>query len=97
MVASDFKLEFIGEMPLQTFDFTFRVQQAHDGKSDADQAQDSTDTKAQVEMVVQEVHNVRGVSKLTPPALGSRPTIFGSDLRHVTRFEEDGSNARGES
>jgi hypothetical protein len=52
-----FELQFIGKMPLQTFDFPFGVEESHHGKSDADQAEESTDAKAPLEMVIQEVHN----------------------------------------
>jgi hypothetical protein len=47
--------------------------------------------------VVQEVHNVRGVAKLSSSPLGIKANHFGIDLRQVTRVEEDDSNARGES
>jgi hypothetical protein len=65
------ELQFIGKMALQTSDLSFGVEESHHGKRDADQAEDTTDAKAPVEMVIQEVHNVRRGCNLMPPALGS--------------------------
>jgi hypothetical protein len=61
-------------MSFQTSHFGLGIKESHEGKTDTQQAQDSTDAKAQVEMMIQKIHSVNGVLKLTPLAIGSRPT-----------------------